>query len=132
MLKSIEEQINKGNLLIEKAKSFGSDTKPLEIRVKKLKSILKEQLSEQDSTQSVNIPSWYTEEDRKAKEVLNGICKSCAHLLIVKDNDHEFELNGFWCTAYKKKLEIKLENCHEYYPLSDEIDRIIKNLGIRT
>jgi hypothetical protein len=46
MLKSIAEQINRGNLLIERAKRTGKDVEPLVSRVEKLKEVLSQQIQE--------------------------------------------------------------------------------------
>lgn len=74
-------------------------------------------------------PGWYKEEDLKAIAVLDGICKGCAHLLLVRDNNTKGEFKGIWCAVLKSKLEAKVESCPEFYALRDEIDRLLKQVG---
>lgn len=71
-------------------------------------------------------PGWYTEEDRKVMAVLKGICQSCAHLWLLKDNNSKHEFKGIWCATLKVKLETKVESCPKFYALRDEIERVTK------
>ncbi len=78
-----------------------------------------------------DFPAWYTEEGRKAKAVQEGICKDCAHLWLIRDDRGNFEFKGVWCAIFKRKLEAKVESCPKFYALGDEIDRLIKQMGIK-
>jgi len=132
MLKLIEEQINRGSLLIEKAKVTGKDIEPIINRVEKLKRNLNEQLqneeSEKDLDNSENVPDWYTEEDRKAKLVLEGRCKSCFHLWFVNSDMDNRCFKGFWCQTFKKKLSNKIENCQGFLSNSEGLDQLIAKM----
>lgn len=123
----LQEQIEKGKKLISQGKCLGKDTTALEERVKVLEAQLKERLHESP----YNRPAWYTDEDRKAVAILQGICKTCTHLLLVKDNSTQYEFKGIWCAALRVKLEVKVESCPKFYALGDEIDRLTKQMGIK-
>ncbi len=46
-----------------------------------------------------------------------------------------FERNngrGFWCAALKIKLQEQINSCPDFYAYGDEIERLIKTLGLRT
>ncbi len=126
MLKAIDEQIKRGNELINKVSSLGRDSKQIEERVRKLKLIINQQTSDKDSPHE-SIPTWYTEEDRTMKRVMQGICGECSHMLFESNNGR-----GFWCAALKMKLKKELNNCPDFYASGDEIERLIKTLGLRT
>lgn len=83
--------------------------------------------SEEETTHS---PDWYTEEDRKVAMVLSGSCNNCSHLRMVYNNSGNYNLKGVWCSALRKRLEYKVENCDEFYSIGDEIEKLIKNMGI--
>ena len=87
-------------------------------------------ITKQSKAESISIPSWYTEEDRMAKAVMEGICKGCAHLLFLRENSLLYEFKGVWCAVLKKKLQVKVDGCTKFYELGDEIERLIKELGI--
>lgn len=121
---NLEEQIEKGKRLISQGKALGKDTRALEERVMALEAQLKECLKENHD----NTPSWYTEEDHKAKAVLEGVCKGCNHLLPVRDDIERYEFNGLWCAAFKKKLEAKIESCPGLKPISEGLSEIIAKM----
>ncbi len=113
---NLEEQITKGKDLIDKLRAAGKDVSAVKERVQVLETKLQEQQKK--------YPAWYTEEDRKAKAVLEGTCRECAHLLLVKDNSVRHEFKGLWCAALKLKLVANVDSCPKFYALSDEIDRL--------
>ncbi len=88
-------------------------------------------ITKKSKAESIAIPSWYTDEDHKAKSVLDGICKGCAHLLLVKDNSSKHEFKGVWCAALKKKLEVKVESCPKFRSFAQELAEIITNMKAR-
>lgn len=120
----LEEQIEKGKRLIIRGKSLCKDTKALEEKVKALEQQLKRHRTENPD----NAPAWYTEEDRKAVAVLNGICKTCAHFLLVKDNSTKHEFKGVWCAALKKKLEAKVESCPKFRSIAQQLAELIVDM----
>lgn len=120
----LEEQIEEGKRLIIQGKSRGKDTKALEERVRVLEAQLKER--------NEKTPAWYTEEDRKAKAVLEGICKGCAHLLLVRDISSKHEFKGVWCAILKKKLEeAQAESCPKFRSLAQELAELIVDMKAR-
>jgi hypothetical protein len=123
----LEENVRKGRELIQKGKSLGKDTRALEERVRALEAQLRKHLKGNPD----NFPNWYTEEDRKAMAVQEGICKTCAHLWFVKDNNPKHEFKGLWCAALKVKLEEKVETCPQFYAFGDEVDRLAKQMGVK-
>ncbi len=123
----LEENVRKGRELIQKGKALGKDIKLLEERVRVLEAQLKEHPKENPDS----FPDWYTEEDGKAMPVLNGICKRCTHLLLVKDNSSKHEFKGVWCATFKKKLEDKVESCPGFRPISERLAELIANMKAR-
>jgi hypothetical protein len=75
-----------------------------------------------------NYPSWYTPEDIRAADVLQGLCRGCAHFGLVQPYKGKFE--GLWCGALEKKLDTGIEQCEKFYPQLEKLGRIIKELGL--
>lgn len=111
------EKIEKGRQAIAKARAEGRDTTKWEEYLKRLI----------DQAEN-NIPHWYTEEDRIAVGVLKGICCKCAYLHFASRENGDFK--GLMCSILKAKLEIPVDSCPYFVSTKDEIDRLMKELGI--